>query len=114
MAVATFSARLRPEQSVEERKQAAVSALVYMPFMSLDALIAGYARYNDHIRAVVREKGALLIDGEDLIPGDAVHFADSVHFTDAGSRAMGERVADGLAADTGFLQLIAKRKADRG
>jgi lysophospholipase L1-like esterase len=114
VAVATFSARLRPEQSVEERKQAAVSALVYMPFMSLDALIAGYARYNDHIRAVVREKGALLIDGEDLIPGDAVHFADSVHFTDAGSRAMGERIANGLAADTGFLQLIARRKSDRG
>ena len=112
--VATFSTRLRPEQSLEERKQAAVSALVYMPFMSLDGLLSGYARYNDLIRAVSRDKGALLIDGEHLIPGDAVHFADSVHFTDAGSRAMGERVASGLAADPGFLQLIAKRKADRG
>ena len=113
VALATFSARLRPEQTVEERKQAAVSALVYMPFMSLDALLFGYARYNENIRAVARDSGALLIDGENLIPGDAVHFVDSVHFTDAGSRAMGERVANGLAADPGFLQLVATRKADR-
>jgi hypothetical protein len=36
VAVATFSTRLRPEQSADEMKRSAVSALVYMPFMSLE------------------------------------------------------------------------------
>lgn len=109
VALATFSARLRPEQTPEEKKQAAVSALVYMPFMSLDGLLAGYSRYNDAIRRVARETGSLLIDGETRIPGDALHFTDSVHFTDAGSRAMANRVADSLAADPGFAALVARR-----
>lgn len=114
VAVATFSARLRAEQSPEEKKQAAVSALVYMPHMSLDGLITGYARYNDAIRAVAREKGALLIGGEHTIPGDGVHFSDSVHFTDTGARLMAARVADALAADPALAELVAKRKAERG
>lgn len=110
VAVATFSTRLRAEQSADEMKRSAVSAFVYMPFMSLDGLLFGYARYNEIIRAVARERGALLIDGENEIPGDAAHFVDSVHFSDAGSRRMAERVFNALSNDPTFVQLVASRQ----
>jgi lysophospholipase L1-like esterase len=97
VAVATFSARLRAEQTEEEQLRAAASALYYMPFMTPRGLIGAYARYNPIIREVAQATGALLIEGEFDIPGDALHFADSVHFTDAGSRAMATRVSGALA-----------------
>jgi lysophospholipase L1-like esterase len=99
VAVATFSARLRSGQSDEEQLQAAASALYYMPFMTPEGLLGSYARYNQVIRDVARETGALLIEGEHEIPGDARHFTDSVHFTDAGSRAMASRVSMALASN---------------
>ncbi|MBL8378254.1 MAG: SGNH/GDSL hydrolase family protein [Burkholderiales bacterium] len=102
VAVATFSTRLRASQSLEEKRQAAVSALVYMPFMTVDGLIESYARYNQIIREVAAQEGALVIEGEHDIPGDAAHFFDTVHFSDAGSRAMAKRVADALLAASEF------------
>jgi lysophospholipase L1-like esterase len=97
VAVATFSARLRDGQSNEEQLRAAASALYYMPFMTPRGLLDSYARYNQVIREVARETGALLVEEENDIPGDEQHFTDSVHFTDAGSRAMATRVSAVLA-----------------
>jgi len=94
----TFSSRLRRSQSAEEQARAAQTDLYYMPYMSVDALLDAYEAYNDVIRGVARQEGAVLIDGEDSIPGDALHFADSVHFTDRGSAAMASRVTEGLLA----------------
>jgi len=113
VAVATFSTRLRPEQTDEEKKKAAVSALIYMPSMSLDGLLAGYRRYNDIIRAVAQARGALLVEGENDIPGDAQHFADSVHFTDGGSRSMAERVFKTLVAHPRFASMPSPQHALR-
>jgi lysophospholipase L1-like esterase len=70
-----------------------------MPFMKPESLIKAYARYNEIIREVAANTGALLIGGEDTIPGDPEHFNDTVHFKDAGSERMAERVAGALAAD---------------
>jgi lysophospholipase L1-like esterase len=111
VAVVTFSTQLRAEQSAEERKRAAVSALVYMPSVGLDDLLFAYRRYNEINAKVAREKGALLIAGENDIPGDAVHFVDTVHFSDAGSRRMADRVFEGLVASPEFMHLIAAHKA---
>ncbi len=108
VAVATFSHRIRTEQSPEERLQAAASALYYMPFMTPDGLIAAFQRYNDIIREVARESEALLIDGETDIPADAVHFNDTVHFTDSGSRAMARRVSEALLQAPQFRKLVAQ------
>lgn len=94
----TFSYRLRRDQGPEARLKAAESALYYMPYMSIEGLLAGYEAYNRAIRQVARDTGALLVDGELDIPGDGVHFTDSVHFTDAGSVAMARRVSDALLA----------------
>ena len=110
VAVVTFATHLRPGQSEEQSRRAAVSALVYMPFMTIDGLLAGYARYNDVIREVARTEGATLIGGEDSVPGDPQHFADSVHFNDAGSRAQARRVADALAGDPAVQALLSARQ----
>jgi lysophospholipase L1-like esterase len=106
VAIATFSTRLRPEQTLEQQRQAAVSALVYMPFMSLDGLLRGYRRYNEIIRQVTTNEGALLIGAEDSIPGDGEHFVDTVHFTDAGSHLMADRVTQALRSDQRIAKLI--------
>jgi len=110
VAIATFSTRLRPEQTPEQQSQAAVSAFVYMPFMSLDGLLRGYARYNEIIRQVAAGEGALLIGEENSIPGDAAHFVDTVHFTDEGSRLMAERVTRALKGDARIVELIESRR----
>jgi len=109
VSIATFSARLRREQDAAARKAAAVSALVYMPFMSLDGLLDAYERYNEVIRGVAAATHSLLIDDEHRIPGDATHFVDSVHFSDQGSAAMAHRVAKALARDPAFRALVARR-----
>ncbi len=106
VAVATFAARLRSEQNDEERLQAAASALYYVPFMTPRGLLESYARYNQVIRQVARETGALLIEDEHGIPGDAGHFTDSVHFTDAGARAMANRVSSALGRNEQVRMLL--------
>jgi lysophospholipase L1-like esterase len=112
VAVATFSIHLRPNQSIEAKQRAAVSALVFTPFMSLDGLIAGYARFNEVIREVGRASGVNIIDGENDIPGDPEHFVDSVHFSDAGARRMAERVARALAGAPELERLVRERAAN--
>ena len=106
VAVATFAPRIRSGQSVEEQKQAAVSALYYMPFLTLDGLVAGFAEYNRVIRGVAAETGALLIEAENRIPADGLHYNDSVHFRDAGSRAMATRVSQALLDSPAFRRLM--------
>jgi len=110
VAIATFSTHLRPGQTPTQQERAAVSALVYMPFMTYQGLLDGFARYNAIVREVAGAEAALLIDGEDTIPGDSVHFVDSVHFSDAGSQAMAKRVAEALASDVVVQELVATRK----
>jgi lysophospholipase L1-like esterase len=102
----TFSYRPRREQTPEQRLEAAESALYYMPYMSVEGLLEGYEAYNQAIREVARDTGALLVEGELDIPGDAAHFNDSVHFTDAGSAAMAKRVAEGLMSSERFRNLL--------
>ena len=91
--------------------KAAASAFVYMPLMSIDGLLAGYARYNEIIGKVARAEGALLVGGENTIPGDATHLVDSVHFSNAGSRAMATRAHAALVADAKVLELMRARSS---
>ena len=113
VALPTFSYRLRREQGQAEQLKSAESALYYMPYMSLGALLEGYEAYNQAIRQVARETGALLVEGALDIPGDARHFTDSVHFSDAGSAAMARRVSGALLASPGFKAGIEQSVQDR-
>lgn len=108
--IATFATQMRKGQPADRLKQAAVTSLFYMPYMTLENLLAGFAAYNRVIDQVAADSGAVLIGGEDTIPGDPAHFADSVHFTDAGSRIMARRVLDAMTGDaalTAFINLKA-------
>jgi lysophospholipase L1-like esterase len=107
----TFAPRLRAEQSPEEQKEAAVTSLYYMPYMTIDDLVTAFAHYNRVINDVARTHQTLLVGGEDTIPADAEHYADSVHFTDAGSVAMAGRVAEALISSASLHVLVASRTA---
>ncbi len=106
VAVATFSYKLRREQTLEEQVKAANTALYYMPYMSIEGLLDGYEEYNRVIKEVARETGALLIEDEMSIPGNDSYFKDSVHFTDIGSKLMAERVSDALLHSINFKKII--------
>jgi len=108
VAVATFSPRLRRNQSPDEQRKAAVTSFYYMPHMNIEGLLNGFEEYNRVIREVARDTGALLIDDEHRIPSDARHYTDSVHFTDAGSRVMADRVAEALLAAPTFRALAVR------
>lgn len=108
VAVATFSQRTRRGMSDEALKDSCITHFYYMPYMSVEAVIAGFESYNDAIREAARDTGALLIEGENEIPADAAHFTDSVHFSDAGCRAMRDRVVERLEASPA-LQALLKR-----
>jgi lysophospholipase L1-like esterase len=111
VALATFSTQLRRDQTLEQQMRASTSAFFYAPFATPQLLMDSYDRYNQILREVAREKGALLIEGEQDIPGDSRHFTDTVHFSDAGSRAMAERIGRGLMASPELKQLVADRSA---
>jgi lysophospholipase L1-like esterase len=114
IAIVTFSPRLRFSQSPEERRKAALTSLYYMPYMTVDDLLTGFANYNHVIRDVAKSYGTVLVGDEDSIPPDARHYVDSVHFTDAGSIAMASRVARTLIAAPSVQSLVAKTFAVAG
>jgi lysophospholipase L1-like esterase len=107
VALATFATQYRSDQDRETQLAAASTSLYYMPYMSLDGLLQGFAAYNSVIRDVAQLRQVLLLEAAQEIPGDAVHFHDSVHFTDAGSRRMAELVAEGLLESGVVAQRVA-------
>jgi hypothetical protein len=111
VALVTFSTRLRADQPPGEQRAAAAGARYYVPFLSVEDLLAGYAEYNRVIRVVAADTGALLIEGEHTIPGDARHFADTVHFLDPGLLLQAERVLAGLLAAPEYQALLARKRA---
>jgi lysophospholipase L1-like esterase len=106
VAIATFSHRIRHEQSDEEKILASSTSLYYMPYMSVEGLLRGFDEYNRVIRTVAERTGSILIGGENRIPGDGEHFVDSVHFTVEGSRKMSERVTTALSSDPAFVAMV--------
>jgi len=79
--------------------------------IGFSAYVSSFSRYNQIIAEVADETGAVLIDGEMLIPGNGEYFNDTVHFKDAGSRLMAERVSEALLKSPGFRNLVEKKKS---
>lgn len=92
----TFAHKARRHQDPAVQREACASSLYYMPYMSIEGLLAGFEAYNRVIREVAATTGAVLVEGEDLIPGDDEHFADSVHLTDEGCALQARRVLEVL------------------
>lgn len=107
----TFSTRIRPEQSREERMASAASALYYMPYLDVDQILAGYDEVNATLRALgAARPEVLLVEGEDGIPADDLHFADTVHFRDAGARKQADRVIEALLGSEQLAALVDARR----
>jgi lysophospholipase L1-like esterase len=106
VALATFSQRVRRDQSPEERLRASNTHLYYMPHMTPDGLLEAFDAYNRVIRDVALERRAVLIGEEETVPADDLHFNDSVHFKDQGCVRMAARVANGLSGSPRFRQLM--------
>ena len=109
VALVTFSYQIRPGQTPEQQLTAAGSALYYMPFMDPPALLEAFQRYNQVIAEVADEAGAVLIEGESLIPGNSEYFNDTVHFNDAGSRLMADRVSAALLKSPELRNLVEQK-----
>ena len=71
-----------------------------MPYMTPAGLIESFDAYNDAIRKVAREEGAILVEAAHAVPGEASQFVDSVHFNDQGSATMADIVAPALRSVT--------------
>jgi lysophospholipase L1-like esterase len=106
VAVLTFSAQPRSEQPPDQQMRASASSFFYLPFITPTVLIDGIARYNQIVREVAGDTGAMLIEHENDIPGDPAHFVDTFHLTDAGSEAMAERVSGSLKSSAEFRQIV--------
>jgi lysophospholipase L1-like esterase len=109
----TLTYRLRKDQSPQEKKEAAVTNVFYMPYISADGLIDVVENYNDVIREVANEKGTLLVEGDKGIPGNKEYFADSVHFTDKGSQAQAERVSRVLIESKALQEIVEQKVSIR-
>ncbi|MFN0118941.1 MAG: SGNH/GDSL hydrolase family protein [Blastocatellia bacterium] len=94
----TFTTKARRQQTPEQLLASYNTALFYMPWMSVEGLLSGFEAYNDALRRVARDTGALLIEDEFSIPGDDAHFRDTVHFTDLGAQKQADRVTRVLLA----------------
>ncbi len=102
----TFAHKARRDQEPEVQRANCASSFFYMPYMSVEGVLAGIEAYNDVIRDVARASDSLLVEGAVTIPGDAQHFADSVHFLDAGCALQARRVVDALEAWPAFLARV--------
>jgi lysophospholipase L1-like esterase len=107
----TFAPRLRSYESTNQRLEAAITSLYFMPYMTVDDLLKGFTGYNEVISQVSKTYGTVLVGDADAIPADAQHYTDSVHFTDAGSIAMADRVSRVLIASPQVQALVAKLQA---
>lgn len=104
--VMTMTGRMRWEQSEQERVQAAVTDVFYMPYASMTSLLEVRDAYNDQIRRVAGEMGVAVIESHMEVPGDATYFQDSLHFAPAGSDFAGRRVGGDLLRDAAVAHLL--------
>ena len=112
--LATFSQRVRRDQSPPEQIRACNTHFYYMPYMTVEGLLKGFEEYNRVIREVAREASAVLVERENDIPGDDRYFHDSVHFTDRGCEWMAGRVRRALADSGAVGNLVQTRRLEAG
>ncbi len=80
------------------KEEAAVLWIGHQGGVNLDPrfLLEGTRAYNDAIRKVARERGALLVDLDAAVPKDLEHFFDDVHLTRKGNAAVARAILAAL------------------
>ena len=109
----TFSPRVRPEQTPEQKLEATRHAFIFMPYYTPESLLQGYVAFNNAMRRIAADSSAELVGDEYAIPADKDHYTDDVHFTDAGSAAMADRVTRIIFQDSVINRLISSREAEK-
>ena len=105
-AIGTFCHRARREQTPAERNAACASSFYYMPYMTAELLLDCLEAYNEVVRRVAEEKGAIRFELATLVPADDEHFNDSVHMKDPGLAIVGQCVVQALVKSPEFLALL--------
>jgi lysophospholipase L1-like esterase len=108
LVLSTFIVKYRRDQDRPTQIANADVALYYMPWMSIDGMLAAMDRYNAALVAYGARAGLPVIDDRTAIPPDAAHFADCMHLTDRGNAAMAPRFYRGLKA-TGLVDSLVQR-----
>ncbi len=92
LVLATFSTKVRPDQSPDEQRANADIAAIYMPWISIPCLNLAMDRYNAAILAYAEQHDLPIAPVRDAIPADGDHFADYIHLTDKGCERMASAV----------------------
>ena len=82
------------------------SSFYYMPYMTAELLLDCLEAYNDVVRRVAEETGAIRFELATLVPSDDEHFNDSVHMKDPGLAIVGQCVVQALVKSPEFLALL--------
>ncbi len=85
-----FDARQQPSMA----RQLAASALYFNPQLTLAGLIDAYDRYNDAIRQIATDHGAVLADLDRQVSRGSAPFVDSVHLSASGHTQVAQILND--------------------
>ncbi len=100
----TVATHFRADQPPAVRRRAAGTSLYYNRYLTVDALIDAFERFNSAIREVAVQAGAPCADVFSAVPGTPVYFGDSIHFSDEGTRLVADCLHETLAA-SGLVSL---------
>jgi len=91
LVLSTFVVKYRADQDRAVQIKNADVAFYYMPWMSIDDLLAGIDMYNKAIVDYARTHGVPVVEETTSIPADAKHFLDCIHLSDEGCARMADR-----------------------
>lgn len=93
--VLCIQARLPTSDVAARAKQ---SERIVYEYVGLDheAMVAAFARCDEIIRSVAREKGAHLIEATSKLTGSLDYFGDHIHVNEEGSKAMAAVLAEAM------------------
>jgi hypothetical protein len=92
------------KDGMSREEEAAVQG-VHLDGQNLDTPTLKYAMdaYNDAIRQVCRDEGAVLIDAAADVPRDLAHFVDDAHLTSKGNEAVASSVLEAILGEKNEL-----------
>ena len=102
----------RKEMPSAEQVENAKWAFHFMRHLTLKGIFDGYDRYNQVIKKVAHEYGALYIDETAKISDGHEYFADGIHFTDKGAELVAKIIGDEILK-RGLLHDVLSRRQQR-
>lgn len=106
VALCTFAIKTRRDQDEATQLENLSQSFTFTPYLSPEGILDGFEAYNQVVREVAAETGAVLVGDEDGIPGTSEYFSDSVHFTEAGYAANAVRAQAALEESEAFQALL--------